>query len=98
KLGLTKLLGKPVLFRGESQITGQVMHLINDTLTEKMDSIKVLKDAFLIQRDTLGTGYNQAKGINLYGKFIDDELRQIDLFTNTERTRRQPDCYSNTDH
>lgn len=84
KLGLTKLLGKPVLFRGESQITGQVMHLINDTLTEKMDSVKVLKDAFLIQRDTLGTGYNQAKGINLYGKFIDDELRQIDLIQNAE--------------
>lgn len=84
KLGLTKLIGKPVVFRGESQITGQVIHLINDTLTEKMDSIKVLQDAFLIQKDTLGTGYNQAKGINLYGKFIDDELRQVDLIQNAE--------------
>jgi len=84
KLGLTKLIGKPVVFRGESQITGQVIHLINDTLTEKMDSIKVLQDAFLIQKDTLGTGYNQVKGINLYGKFIDDELRQVDLIQNAE--------------
>ena len=84
KLGLTKLLGKPVAFKGESQITGEIMHLINDTITEKMDSIKVLKDAFLIQKDTLGTGFNQAKGINLYGKFIDDELKEVDLIQNAE--------------
>lgn len=84
KLGLTKLLGKPVVFRGESQITGKEMHLINNTITEKMDSIKVLTDAFLIQKDTLGTGFNQVKGINLFGKFIDDELREVDLIQNAE--------------
>src|SRR5690606_23827064 len=47
-------------------------------------SLKVLNNAFVIQKDTLGTGYNQAKGINMYGKFIDDEIRQIDLVQNAE--------------
>lgn len=84
KIGLMQLIGKPVLFKGESQLTGDVIHLINDIVTEKLDSLKVLNNAFVIERDTLGTGYNQAKGINLYGKFIDNKITQIDLVQNTE--------------
>jgi isopentenyl diphosphate isomerase/L-lactate dehydrogenase-like FMN-dependent dehydrogenase len=30
------------------------------------------------------TGYNQAKGINLYGQFVENELKIIDLIQNTE--------------
>lgn len=84
KIGLMQLIGKPVLFKGESQLTGDVIHLINNIVTEKLDSLKVLNNAFVIERDTLGTGYNQAKGINLYGKFIDNKITQIDLVQNTE--------------
>ena len=84
KIGLMQLIGKPVLFKGESQLTGDVIHLINDIVTEKLDSLKVLNNAFVIERDTLGTGYNQAKGINLSGKFIDNKITQIDLVQNTE--------------
>lgn len=84
KIGLMQLIGRPVLFQGESQLTGDVIHLINDVITEKLDSLKVLNNAFVIERDTLGTGYNQAKGINMYGKFIDNKLTQIDLIQNTE--------------
>lgn len=84
KTGLMQLLGKPVTFRGLSQMTGKEIQLINNPVTEKLDSLKVLKDAFLIEKDTLGTGYNQAKGINLYGKFIEDKLTTVDLVQNAE--------------
>lgn len=84
KIGLLQLIRKPVLFNGESQLTGDVIHLINDIVTEKLDSLKVLNNAFVVEKDTLGTGFNQAKGINMYGKFIDDKIRQIDLVQNAE--------------
>lgn len=84
KIGLTQMIGKPVMFKGESQLTGKLIHLLNDTLTEKMDSIKVLTDAFMIEKDSLGAGYNQAKGINLYGRFEDNKIVEIDLIQNSE--------------
>lgn len=84
KNGLLQLIGKPVLFKGESQITGKLIHLLNNPITEKLDSLKVLQDAFVIERDTLGTGYNQAKGLNMYGKFEDNKIKTIDLIQNSE--------------
>lgn len=84
KKGLMELMGLPVVFRGENQITGEKMELLNDVVTEKLDSLKVLKNAFLIERDTLGTGYNQAKSIDLFGRFVENELVEIDLIKNSE--------------
>jgi lipopolysaccharide assembly outer membrane protein LptD (OstA) len=68
KLGLTKLIGRPVMWNQENQMTGDVMHLISNKETEKLDSLKVLNNTFLIAKDTLGTGYNQIKGQNLIRK------------------------------
>lgn len=84
KIGLLELIGKPVLFKGESQLTGKYIHLIHDAITEKLDSLKVLENAFVIERDTLGAGYNQAKGLNMYGKFVDNKIKTIDLIQNAE--------------
>lgn len=84
KLGLTKLIGNPVLWNGESQITGDIMHLISNNNTRKLDSLKVLNNTFMISKDTLGTGYNQVKGQNLYGKFIEGKLHDVDIIKNTE--------------
>ncbi len=84
KIGLTELIGNPVVFKGESQVTGKLIHLINNPETEKLDSLKVLTDAFIIERDTLGSGFNQAKGINLYGKFRDNKIAEIELIQNAE--------------
>jgi hypothetical protein len=54
-------------------------------LTEKLDSLKVLNNAFIIQKDTLSTnGYNQIKGQNLYGKFVDNKLSEVDIIKNAE--------------
>ena len=84
KIALTKLIGKPILWNGENQITGDIMHLIGDNTTRKIDSLKVLNNTFLVSRDTLGSGFNQVKGINLFGKFREGKLHDVDVIKNTE--------------
>lgn len=98
--GLTQLIGQrinektkekdwpkfyPIIWNADNQMTGDSIHLISNTKTEKLDSLKVLDHAFIVSMDTIGkTGYNQAKGKDLFGKFIDNELDEIDLVKNTE--------------
>lgn len=84
KIGLTKLIGKPILWNFDKQMTGDIMHLIGNNATEKLDSLKVLNNAFLISKDTIGPGYNQVKGVNLFGKFKDNKLSEVDIVKNTE--------------
>ena len=84
KIGLTKLIGNPILWNGESQITGDIMHLIGNKTTQKLDSLKVLNNTFLVSKDTLGSGFNQVKGQNLFGKFLEGKLHDVDIIKNTE--------------
>ncbi len=85
KTGITQLIRNPILWNVDNQITGDSIHLISDLETEKLDSLKVLENAFIISLDTISkTGYNQAKGKDLFGKFIENELKIIDLVKNTE--------------
>jgi lipopolysaccharide export system protein LptA len=84
KTALTKLIGNPILWNGESQITGDIMHLIGNNTTQKLDSLKVLNNTFLVSKDTLGSGYNQIKGQNLFGKFEEGKLHDLDIIKNTE--------------
>ncbi|WP_370637529.1 OstA-like protein [Flagellimonas sp. HMM57] len=85
KTGITQLIRNPIMWNVENQITGDSIHLISDLETEKLDSLKVLENAFIISFDTIGkVGYNQAKGKDLFGKFIENELKIIDLVKNTE--------------
>jgi hypothetical protein len=85
KTGITKLIGRPVIWNNENQMTGDLMHLIGNNQTEKLDSLKVLNNAFLIQKDTLSTnGYNQIKGQNLYGKLKENKLSEVDIIKNAE--------------
>jgi lipopolysaccharide export system protein LptA len=81
---LTQLIGRPILWNFENQLTGDVMHLIGNNKTEKLDSLKVLNNAFIASRDTLSTGFNQIKGQNLYGRFEDNKLKEVDIIKNTE--------------
>ena len=83
KKGLTQMLGRPVLWSENNQLTGDTIHLLNDLKTEKLDSLLVFDNAFMIQQDSI-EGYNQLKGKEMYGAFIDNELRQVDLLKNTE--------------
>ena len=84
KKALTQLLGRPVIWNAQNQMTGDVIHLIGNNATEKLDSLKVLNNAFLVSKDSLGKGYNQVKGQNLYGKFRDNKLYEVDIVKNTE--------------
>ena len=83
---LTKLIGRPVIWNSDNQMTGDEIHLVGNNKTEKLDSLKILNNAFLIQKDTLGEdNYNQVKGQFLYGKFKDNKLYEVDLIKNTEK-------------
>ena len=84
KDALTKLIGNPILWNGENQITGDLMHLIGNNTTRELDSLKVLNNTFLVSRDTLGTGFNQVKGLNLFGLFKEGQLHDVDIVKNTE--------------
>jgi lipopolysaccharide export system protein LptA len=84
KTALTQLIGRPVIWNGENQMTGDVIHLIGNNKTEKLDSLKVLNNAFIIAKDTIGTGYNQVKGVNLFGRFENNKLKEADIVKNTE--------------
>jgi lipopolysaccharide export system protein LptA len=84
KTALTKLIGKPILWNYDNQMTGDIMHLIGNNKTEKLDSLKVLNNAFIVSKDTVGIGFNQVKGMNLYGKFKENKLNEVDIIKNTE--------------
>jgi lipopolysaccharide export system protein LptA len=86
KTQLSKLIGNPILWHFDSQMTGDEIHLVGNNKTEKLDSLKVLQNAFIIQKDTLSKdGYNQVKGMFLYGKFRDNKLYEVDMVKNTEK-------------
>jgi lipopolysaccharide export system protein LptA len=84
KTAVTKLIGNPVMWNYENQMTGDLMHLISNKETEKLDSLKVLTNTFIASKDTIGSGFNQVKGQNLYGKFRDNKLYEVDVVKNTE--------------
>lgn len=85
RTGITKLIRQPILWNLENQMTGDLMLLLSDLETDKLDTLKVLGNAFLVSEDTVGhRGYNQAKGKDLFGKFEENELRTTDLVGNTE--------------
>lgn len=90
KTGITKFINinregdrNPVLWSGENQMTGDTIQLISNPETEKLDSLLVFNNAFLIQKDTI-EGYNQVKGKTLVGLFRENELYQVDINKNTE--------------
>ncbi|MDV7140744.1 OstA-like protein [Maribacter sp. TH_r10] len=85
KTGITQLITNPIIWNGPNQMTGDSILLKSDLETEKMDSLKVLNNAFIISLDSISMeGYNQAKGKDLFGKFKENQLKLIDLIKNTE--------------
>jgi len=98
KAGLTQLINlkrfssgdnfatkrNPILWNIGNQITGDSIHILSNTKTDKLDSLKVFNDAFVISKDTLGEGYNQISGQKLYGLFKDNALYTIDIIKNAQ--------------
>lgn len=76
---------KPILWNLGSQMTGDTIHLISNVETEKLDSLVVFNNAFLVSKDTLcENGFNQTKGQKLIGLFRDNELYNLDIIKNAE--------------
>ena len=75
KTGITKLFKKPVIWSGENQITGDSIHLSSDLNTNKLDSLFIKRNAFIIQKDSIG--FSQIKGKNMFGKFVDNQLSSL---------------------
>lgn len=98
KTGLTRLINlarfsstdafstkrNPILWNLGNQMTGDTIHLISNPKTEQLDSLLVFNNAFLISKDTLGTGFNQVKGQRLIGLFKDNKLSTVDIIKNAE--------------
>ena len=83
--GITQLIREPILWNVDNQMTGDSIYIISDMETEKLDSLKVINNAFIISLDSISMkGYNQAKGKDLFGKFLDNSLKIVDLVKNTE--------------
>lgn len=82
--GLTQMIGRPILWNEQSQITGDSIHLLSNSKTEKLDSLKVFDNAFIAQKDSV-SGYNQMKGQELFGFFNDkNELHKVEILKNAE--------------
>lgn len=100
KIGLTKFINlskfaskdafsvsrKPILWNTGNQMTGDTIHLKSNPETEKLDSLIVFNNAFLISKDSLSNdGYNQISGKRLIGLFDEEnQLKQVNIFKNSE--------------
>jgi len=83
--GYTKMYRNPVIWSDQNQITGDSIYLQSNTETEKLDSLKVFNNAFIISKDSLSKDdYNQIKGRNMYGKFLENKLKTLFVSGNAE--------------
>ena len=75
----------PILWFGKSQMSGDKIFLTSDMQTKKLDSLKIIGNSWIIERDSISdNGFNQIKGGVLDGLFKEGELREIDVSKNTE--------------
>lgn len=83
--GITKMFIDPILWSDGNQITGDIIHLISNAKTEKLDSLKVLSNAFIVSKDSVSKNdFNQIKGRNMFGKFKDNKLDLLLVKGNAE--------------
>ena len=75
----------PVLWFGKSQMSGDEIFLTSDMKTQKLDSLKIIGNSWIIEKDSLSeAGFNQIKGGLLDGLFENGKLKEIDITKNTE--------------
>lgn len=75
----------PVLWSAKTQMSGDLIHLLADSTTNAIDSLKIFNNAVVAEQDSLNPlQFNQMKGIYLLGNFEDNELKTIDIDKNAE--------------
>lgn len=83
--GYTKMYRNPVIWSEKNQITGDSIYLQSNVETEKLDSLKVFNNAFIISKDSLSENdFNQIKGRNMFGKFDKNKLKFLHVKGNAE--------------
>ncbi|WP_373943358.1 hypothetical protein OEG92_09995 [Polaribacter sejongensis] len=74
-----------VIWSDQNQITGDTIHLISNVETEKLDSLKVLNNSFIVSKDSVSNkDFNQIKGRNMFGKFKENKLHFLLVKGNAE--------------
>ena len=82
---LTQMFKNPILWSGKSQITGDTIQLLSDKQTNKLDSLFVRKNGFIIEKDSLAIDdFNQIKGRDIFGKFDGNDLKTMLVKGNAE--------------
>ena len=80
---MTKI--NPVLWSAKTQMSGDLIHLLTDSTSNAIDSLKIFKNAIVAEQDSLNSSqFNQMKGIDLLGNFENNELQTIEIVKNAE--------------
>ena len=75
----------PVMWFGNSQMSGDEIELLSNLQTKKLDSLKIRGNVFVIEKDSLSDdGFNQIKGGLLNGSFEEGGLENIYVEKNTQ--------------
>ena len=80
----SRKIKKPIIWNNNSQITGDSIQLKFDTKKNIIDSLFVFDNAFIIEKDSMGLGFNQISEKKLKGNFIDGKLKEVDIIKNAE--------------
>jgi len=78
---VSEMFGNPILWSGESQLTGEymVLHFEND----KAHHVEVTGYALIVQEED-STWYNQIQGRKLVAYFKDNDVWRIDIFNDSQ--------------
>ncbi|MCY4216260.1 MAG: OstA-like protein [Flavobacteriaceae bacterium] len=74
----------PVMWFDKTQMTGDIIKLLSNPNTRKLDSLHIDGNVLIIEKDSLSDdGYNQISGAKLRGDFDEGKLNSLDITKNT---------------
>ncbi|HQQ12557.1 MAG TPA: OstA-like protein [Bacteroidales bacterium] len=76
-----RMYKSPVLWSSKNQLTADSIFII--IANEQLDSLVMYNSAFIVSRDSI-EGFNQIKGKNMVGFFLENELDKIDVDGNAQ--------------
>ena len=64
-------------------MSGNVINLLTDMKTRKLDSLLIFGNSFVIEQDSINkNNYNQIEGMNLNGDFVNGGLNNLQVLKN----------------